>query len=77
MEEATFEDLAFGDWPLREVDGSRPVSIFERSELRSSREGRKEDGVKNLKGSDAISKNFFSITDLRMLTSRYSLLPLI
>jgi len=35
---------------------SRPVSIFERSELRSSREDRKENGVKNLNGAKPFPK---------------------
>jgi len=36
---------------------SRAVSMSERSELRSRREERMENGVKNLKGSEAISQN--------------------
>jgi len=36
---------------------SGPASMFERSELRSRREERMENGVKNLKGSEAISQN--------------------
>jgi len=43
--------------PLFLVLRSGPASMFERSELRSRREERMENGVKNLKGSEAISQN--------------------
>jgi hypothetical protein len=44
--------------------------MFERSELRSSREDRKENGVKNLNGAKPFPKTFIriDITDLEMLT---------
>ena len=39
---------------------SRAASMSERSELRSRREVRMENGVKNLMGSEAISQNLYS-----------------
>ncbi len=39
---------------------SGPASMFEQSELRSRREERMENGVKNLKGSEAISQNLLN-----------------
>jgi hypothetical protein len=38
---------------------SRVASMFERRELRSRREERMENGVRNLKGSEAICHNLF------------------
>jgi hypothetical protein len=42
--------------------------MSERSELRSRREERMENGVKNLKGSEAISQNFSNDSVLCFLT---------
>jgi len=86
MEEETLSGLAFGFLPSRGVDASRPASMSERSELRSSREGRKEKGVKNLNGSEAIPKNlsnnqitrkmkYFSLLLITALLSSPALFP--